>query len=133
MESKSPKARVLIVDDEPINITLLREVLKSRYSVLAATTGQQAVSLAASNPPPDLILLDINMPIMDGYDVLKTLKTSRRTHNIKIVFVTAKLTIDDKMTAYQQGIEDYITKPIDPDFVLQIVERLTSKRPDSRV
>ena len=133
MESKSPKARVLIVDDEPGNITILREILKSRYTVLAATTGQNAVSLAASNPPPDLILLDIKMPKMDGYDVLKRLKTSQRTRNIKIVFVTAKRTIDDKMTAYQHGIEDYITKPIDRDFVLQIVERLTKKRSDSIV
>ncbi len=132
MESKPPKTRILIVDDEPGNITILREILKSHYTVLAATTGQDAISLAASNPPPDLILLDITMPIMDGYDVLKTLKTSRRTRNIKIVFVTAKRTIDDKMTAYQQGIEDYITKPIDPDFVLRTVERLTKNQSDNR-
>ena len=125
MESKPPKARILIVDDEPGNIAILREILKSRYTVLVATTGQNAVSLAASNPAPDLILLDIKMPKMDGYDVLKTLKTSPRTRNIKIVFVTAKDAIEDKMTAYQQGIEDYITKPIDPDFVLKTVERLT--------
>jgi len=131
MESKPPKARILIVDDEPDNLTILREILKSRYTVLAASTGQHAVSLAASYPPPDLILLDIKMPNMDGYDVLKTLRTSQRTRNIKIVFVTTKRAIDDKMTAYQQGIEDYITKPIDPDFVLQIVERLTRKRSDS--
>ena len=132
LESKLPKARILIVDDEPGNITILRELLKSRYTVLVATTGQNAVSLAASNPPPDLILLDIKMPKMDGYDVLKTLKTSQRTRNIKIVFVTAKDAINDKMTAYQKGIEDYITKPIDPDFVLQIVERLTSKQSEGR-
>ena len=132
LESKLPKARILIVDDEPGNITILRELLKSRYTVLVATTGQNAVSLAASNPPPDLILLDIKMPKMDGYDVLKTLKTSQRTQNIKIVFVTAKDAINDKMTAYQKGIEDYITKPIDPDFVLQIVERLTSKQSEGR-
>ncbi len=128
MEHKPLKARILIVDDEPSNITILREILRSRYTVLAATNGQDAVTLAASNPPPDLILLDIKMPSMDGYDVLKTLKTSQRTRNIKIVFVTAKRAIDDKMAAYQQGIEDYITKPIDSDFVLKIVERLTQKR-----
>jgi len=127
MESKLPKARILIVDDEPGNLAILREILKSRYTVLVATTGQNAVSLAASNPP-DLILLDIKMPKMDGYDVLRTLKTSQRTRKIKIVFVTAKDAIDDKMTAYQKGIEDYITKPIDPDFVLKTVERLTNKR-----
>jgi putative two-component system response regulator len=128
MESTLPKARILIVDDEPGNIAILREILKSRYTVLAATTGQNAVSLAASNPPPDLILLDISMPEMDGYGVLKTLKSSPRTRNIKIVFVTAKSEIDEKMTAYQQGVEDYITKPIDPDFVLQVVERLVKGR-----
>ena len=125
MESKLPKARILIVDDEPSNLTILRELLKSRYTVLVAATGQNAVSLAASNSSPDLILLDIKMPKMDGYDVLKTLKTSQKTRNIKIVFVTAKDAIDDKMTAYQKGIEDYITKPIDP---LQITIRSISSR-----
>jgi putative two-component system response regulator len=130
MEGKTLKPRILIVDDDPENISILREILKREYIVLAATSGQSAISLAAANPPPDLILLDIKMPNMDGFDVLKTLKTSQRTRNIKIVFVTAKRTIDDKMTAYQKGIEDYITKPIDPQFVIQIVERLTSKRGD---
>jgi putative two-component system response regulator len=127
MEGKRPKARILVVDDEIDNITILREILKPRYTVLSATTGKSAVALAAANPPPDLILLDIKMPNMDGFDVLKTLKTSQRTRNIKIVFVTAKRGIDDKMTAYEKGIEDYITKPIDAQFVLQIVERLTEK------
>ena len=127
MESKGPKARILVVDDEANNITILREILKSQYTVLSATTGQNAVALAAANPPPDLILPDIKMPNMDGFDVLKTLKTSQRTRNIKIVFVTAKRAIDDKMTAYEKGIEDYITKPIDAQFVLQIVRRLTEK------
>jgi len=128
MQGKTQKARILIVDDDPDNITILREILKNRYAVLAATSGQTAISLAAGNPPPDLILLDIKMPNMDGYDVLKTLKTSQRTRNIKIVFVTAKRTVDDKMTAYEKGIEDYVTKPIDPEFVLQIVERLIRDR-----
>lgn len=127
MDDKASRARILIVDDEPSNIAILREILKRRYTVLAATTGQNAVTLAASNPPPDLILLDIKMPQMDGFDVLKTLRTSQRTRNIKIVFVTAKKAIEDKMTAYREGIQDYITKPIDPDFVLQIVERLTAE------
>ncbi len=129
MEGKSQKARILVVDDDPKNIEILREILKSQYTVLSATSGQKAVALAAANPPPDLILLDIKMPNMDGFDVLKTLKTSQRTRNIKIVFVTAKRGIDDKMTAYEKGIEDYITKPIDAQFVLQIVERLTQKHP----
>ena len=132
MESKSQKSRVLIVDDEPLNIALLREILKSRYVVLAAATGQEAVSLAASSPPPDLILLDIKMPKMDGFDVLRSLKASQKTRNIKIVFVTARDEIGDKMTAYQKGIEDYITKPIDADFVLQVVQRLTRKESEPK-
>jgi putative two-component system response regulator len=127
MEGKTPKARILIVDDDPGNIAILREILKEQYTVLAATSGKNAIALAAAHPPPDLVLLDINMPNMDGFDVLKTLKTSSQTRNIKVVFVTAKRAIDDKMTAYQKGVEDYITKPIDPDFVLQIVEKLTRK------
>lgn len=127
MADKASKARILVVDDEPGNIAILREILKSRYTVLAATTGQDAVTLAASNPPPDLILLDVKMPKMDGFDVLKALRTSQRTRNIKIVFVTSRSEIDDKMTAYREGIQDYVTKPIDPDFVLRVVDRLTTK------
>ncbi len=127
MADKASKARILVVDDEPSNIAILREILKSRYTVLVATTGQDAVTLAASNPPPDLILLDIKMPKMDGFDVLKTLRTSQRTRDIKIVFVTSRNEIDDKMTAYREGVQDYVTKPIDPDFVLKVVERLTTK------
>src|SRR5574340_1120876 len=97
---ESTKKRILIVDDEPSNVAILREILRSHYTVLAATNGQSAVTLAASYPAPDLILLDIKMPKMDGFDVLKTLRTSQRTRNIKIVFVTAKRGIDDKMTAF---------------------------------
>jgi putative two-component system response regulator len=131
METKPPRARILIVDDEPDNMTILGEVLRTHYTVLVATTGQTAVSIASSSYPPDLILLDIGMPTMNGYDVLKALKANERTRNIKIVFVTAKDAIAEKMTAYQKGIEDYITKPIDPDFVLQIVSRLIKNQSES--
>ena len=127
MGGKAPKSRILIVDDDPANIRILREILREEYTVLAATSGKSAISLAAANTP-DLILLDIGMPDLDGFDVLKTLKTSQRTRNIKVVFVTAKRAIDDKMTAYHEGIEDYITKPIDPQFVTRIVQRLTPKK-----
>jgi CheY-like chemotaxis protein len=129
METGGMKWRARLRGRGSENIAILREILKKQYTVLAATSGQNAITLAAANPPPDLILLDIRMPNMDGFDVLKTLKTSQRTRQIKIVFVTSKRAIDDKMTAYEKGVEDCITKPIDPDFVLEIAERLTRKQP----
>ncbi len=89
MEQKPPRKRVLLVDDEPINITILRETLEP-YERMVALNGKQALKVARSSNPPDLILLDIMMPGMDGYEVCKQLKADQKTRDIPIIFITAK-------------------------------------------
>ena len=120
------RKRILVVDDEPQNIMVMREILKSDYTVIAATDGARALSLALSASPPDLIMLDIMMPGMDGYEVLRRLRANPRTAGLPVVLVTAKGEVDDKMTGYSLGSSDYITKPLDSSFVLSVVRRLLS-------
>ena len=120
------RKRILVVDDEPQNITVMREILKSDYTVMAATDGARALSLAQSASPPDLIMLDVMMPGIDGYETLRRLRANARTAALPVVLVTAKGEIDDKMTGYKLGSSDYITKPVDSSFVLSVVHRLLS-------
>lgn len=127
MVEATRKKRILVVDDEPQNIIVMREILKSDYTVIAATDGAKALSLAQSGTPPDLIMLDIMMPGIDGYEVLRRLRTNPRTAGLPVVLVTAKGEIEDKMTGYELGSSDYITKPLDSSFVLNVVRKILSK------
>lgn len=104
-------ASVLIVDDVPANIQLLAEALKSDYRLRIANHGAKALEIANSETPPDLILLDIMMPGIDGYEVCQTLKENPRTSNIPIIFVTAKSDVDDEAYGLNLGAVDYIPKP----------------------
>jgi putative two-component system response regulator len=124
MVEATKKKRILVVDDEPQNIIIMREILKSDYTVIAATEGMKALSLAQSGTPPDLIMLDIMMPGIDGYEVLRRLRANPLTARLPVILVTAKDQIDDKMTGYERGSSDYITKPLDGAFVLNVVRRL---------
>lgn len=117
------KKRILIVDDIPQNITVLSEILKQVYSLSIATNGAKALTIARSEKSPDLILLDVMMPEMDGYKVLRKLKSDWRTRNIPVVFVTARGEIEDKARGYELGVSDYLTKPIDPHFVLDVMRK----------
>lgn len=108
---------VLIVDDEPANISLLNEVLKTDYRIMVAKDGKRALLVAQSNPPPDLILLDIVMPELDGYEVLKRLKADEDTKNIPIIFVTSKDKDEDETKGLEMGAVDYIHKPFNPAVV----------------
>ena len=108
-------ARILIVDDEPLNIELLVELLKENYRTLVAKNGQQALQRAQSLP--DLILLDVMMPDMDGYSVCAQLKADPKTAHIPIIFVTAMNDVDAEMRGFALGAVDYITKPISPPIV----------------
>ncbi len=122
MDEPRRKQRILIVDDVPQNITVLNEILKPEYSLQATTIGKKALEIARSDNPPDLILLDIMMPEMDGYEVLRQLKSDEHTHGIPVVFVSAKGEIEDKTPGYD--IADYLTKPVDPAIVLEVVKRI---------
>ena len=111
------KARILIVDDEKMNLKALADLLKDKYTVMLAKNGEQALNLAVDTPQPDLILLDVVMPEMDGYEVIKQLKQDERTNQIPVIFVTTLGSSEDEEKGLQLGAVDYITKPISPPIV----------------
>lgn len=105
-----PRAKLLIIDDEPANLHILNNILRENYDVVAATSGKEAI-IRAINATPDLILLDIRMDDMDGYEVCQQLKKIPETCAIPIIFVTAKTDEDDEVKGLELGAVDYITKP----------------------
>ena len=109
---------ILVVDDEPANLTVLTHLLRPVYQVRAANSGENALSAATSEPRPDLILLDIMMPGMDGYQVLERLRRHPVTVDIPVIFLTAMAGTDDEERGLQLGAADYIVKPIKPSLVL---------------
>src|SRR6218665_3105637 len=116
------QALVLVVDDTPENLELMSELLLPTYRVKVASSGLKALRIAISSPPPDLILLDIMMPLMDGYDVCKRLKADPQTRDIPVIFLTAKTELADEQNGFDLGAVDYITKPISPPLVLARVK-----------
>jgi putative two-component system response regulator len=116
------KATVLIVDDTAENLTLMNGLLKDLYKTRIANSGERALKLAAQEPLPDLVLLDIMMPGMDGYEVCKRLQSERATMNIPVIFLTAKDQVEDEKKGFELGAVDYITKPISPPIVLARVK-----------
>ncbi len=111
------RARILIVDDEKMNLKVLADLLKHEHSVVLARSGPQALKHAFGSNPPDLILLDVMMPEMGGYEVIKHLKDSEQTNNIPVIFVTALNSIEDEEQGLKLGAVDYITKPFSPPIV----------------
>ncbi len=112
------KQTILVVDDTPDNIDILSAVLRTEYRVKAALNGERALKIASSDPAPDLILLDIMMPEIDGYEVLTRLKSDPATNQIPVIFVTAKAEETDEEKGLTLGAVDYITKPISPSIVM---------------
>lgn len=111
------KATLLIVDDTTDNLTLMSSLLKPLYNVRVTKSGEKAIAFLASNPAVDLILLDIMMPGMDGYETLTILKSKPETRDIPIIFLTAMSTPEDEKKGLELGAVDYITKPISPPIV----------------
>jgi len=109
--------KALIVDDTPENIQVLMETLKDEYAILAAKNGEKALKLALAEPRPDIILLDIMMPGMNGYEVCERLKADARTKSIPVVFITALTDEEDEARGLDLGAVDYITKPFRPRLV----------------
>ncbi len=118
MTISQPLHTVLVVDDAPENIDLLCAMLEPHYQVKVATSGERALKIALSEQPPDLILLDIVMPGMDGYEVCRRIKAHPERHHIPIMFVTAKEQQEDEELGLTLGAEDYITKPFSAPIVL---------------
>ena len=112
------KQTILIVDDTPQNLTILGELLQPHYRVRAANSGERALRAASLQPRPDLILLDVMMPEMDGYAVMQRLHTDAATSNIPVIFVTAMHDAESEEHGLELGAVDYITKPINPAIVL---------------
>lgn len=116
MRSRFFKPTILIVDDQPVNVDVLSELLKPAYRVKVALSGAQALNLVTLDPP-DLILLDIMMPEMDGYEVCRQLKQNPLTAPIPVIFVTALTDVIDENRGFELGAVDYITKPISPSIL----------------
>jgi len=108
---------VLIVDDVQSNLELLGNILKTEYAIRVASNGKSALELASIKPLPDIILLDIEMPEIDGFEVLKQLKNNLLTANIPVIFITGKDDIKNEEKGLLAGAVDYITKPIRPVIV----------------
>jgi len=113
-----PLARVLVVDDTEDNLFLMSSLLEDTYQVLTASSGQEALGIAQSQTPPDLVLLDIMMPDMDGYEVLRRLRQRPATASIPVIFLTALSTIEEEQLGLDLGAVDYITKPISPPVLM---------------
>ena len=125
----APRATILIIDDSPENLFVLSELLRPRYRVLAATSGEGGLRVARQQPKPDLILLDVMMPGMDGYAVLARLREHPATCDIPVIFLTALTAAGDEERGLLAGAADYITKPITPAVVLaRVLTQLQAKQ-----
>lgn len=113
---------VLVVDDTAANLILISDLLQPHYRVRVASSGERALKIATSELPPDLILLDIMMPDMDGYEVCRQLKANPITRDIPVIFLTAKADTCDEELGFELGAVDYITKPISPPIALARVK-----------
>ncbi len=109
-------AKVLIVDDETVNIKVLVATL-DQYDCVVAKSGEKALCIAAAPNPPDIILLDVNMPGIDGYEVCQNLKNDSVTKNIPVIFITVKGTVEEETKGLELGAVDYIAKPFSPSIV----------------
>ncbi len=109
--AESTRHSILVVDDQPANINMLGATLSREYAVSVATNGRDALRIVAGDSPPDLILLDIVMPEMDGYEVCQVLKENERSRDIPVIFITAMSEEEDETKGLELGAVDYITKP----------------------
>ena len=119
----SEQSRILIVDDHPINVDLLQELLEDDYQLATAASGEEALSRAADFGP-NLILLDIMMPGMDGYETCRRIRATPALSHTKIIMVSAKALSEERQQGFEAGADDYITKPFEnPELVNKV--RLT--------
>lgn len=118
----APKSTILVVDDTPSNLSLMIRLLQGDYTVRLANNGENALRIAAAASPPDLILLDIMMPEMDGYEVCRRLKANPHTREIPVIFLTACVEVEDERLGLELGAVDYITKPLSPPIMMARVK-----------
>jgi phosphoserine phosphatase RsbU/P len=111
MAKAPPQKAILIVDDTPINIGVISGALKDTYKTKVATNGEKALAISSGEDKPDLILLDVMMPVMDGYEVCRRLKANSATQNIPVIFLTGQTGAEDETRGFEVGAVDYIHKP----------------------
>jgi putative two-component system response regulator len=121
VKSIQDKPLLLVVDDTPANLSLMNDLLGTTYRIKAANSGARALKIATSDPRPDLILLDVMMPEMDGFEVCRQLKADAYTRDIPVIFLTARSEVQDEQIGFELGAVDYITKPISPPILLSRV------------
>ncbi|MGC2528281.1 MAG: SpoIIE family protein phosphatase [Candidatus Acidiferrum sp.] len=117
MTNAIEKKLILVVDDAPANLQVVRSILKDDFMIRIATSGAKALDLVKAKPQPDLILLDVEMPEMDGYEVCGILKATPETRDIPVIFLTGKTETDDETKGFEVGAVDYIHKPFSPAVV----------------
>src|SRR6201997_17488 len=117
MSPLDEKKTVLLVDDAPANIQIVNSILKDIYKIRIATSGAKALELVKVAPPPDLVLLDVMMPEMDGYEVCTRLKLDSETRDIPVIFLTGQTEVEDETKGFDVGAGDYIHKPFSPAVV----------------
>lgn len=127
------KPTILVVDDTPENLALMGQILDSQYTVKVANRGEKALKILETGIPPDLILLDVMMPGMDGYAVCRQLKNKPELRDIPVIFLTARNSIEDETHGLALGAVDYITKPISPPIVLARIKTHLSVRKAQRL
>ena len=122
--SETPSVTVLVVDDEPANIDLLKGVLPAEYRVKVAISGEKALKIAQKSPCPDIVVLDVMMPEMDGYEVCRRLKADVLTAGIPVVFVSGHTDETERQKGLALGAADFISKPIASENVRETVRRV---------
>lgn len=128
--------RLLLVDDSPVDLRLLVQQLKhENFKLMVALDGRQAYERATMQPPPDVILMDVSMPRVDGYTACRLLKANPRTAHIPVIFITASGSLDERLKGFDAGAADYVLKPYNPEEVLarvrvqlQVSRRANAKR-----
>ena len=131
LTTNKERATILIVDDTPDNIMLLSRLLKDKYNTKVANNGGTALRIANATPDIDVILLDVMMPGVDGYDTCRQLKANPATADIPVIFLTAKGQSTDMIAGMELGAADYLTKPVSPPILFARVATqvsLTRKR-----
>ena len=126
------KYTILIVDDEPTNIAVLNAMLRYNYKVKAALNGEDAIKVAKSYPQPDLILLDVVMDEMDGFEVCEIIKNNKNTKHIPIIFVTALNESKSDKKGIEIGAIDFFNKPYSAPIILKRIENHLSSLQKSR-
>jgi adenylate cyclase len=135
MEISNPagtRSKILVVDDTPDNLFLMSALLEDKYELVTASSGAEALEIARSAQPPELILLDIMMPDMDGYEVMRRLRKELSTAGIPVIFLTALTSIEEEQFGLDLGAVDYITKPISPPIVMARVNSHLERNANAR-